>query len=245
MFPLPYSNPLNWALYSLLAAEGLMLFGGLACGKLNGQRSGRLPRSVRVALSLGLLLAASLNALAVVQLRVLDWYTGLVFLGMCAGFVGDLIMAEVIRLPDRLIGGMAAFAVGHVAYLSGFVVLVRQDRSPIRPALLVVMTALIVVAWYALVHSAHVRRSRDLGSLLYSLVIGWMVALALQLALHDPRHAMIALGAWLFMCSDLLLGNWVIRGHVWDGVNDWVWVTYVSGQFLIVFSIATAFRVGL
>jgi len=83
----------------------------------------------------------------------------------------------------------------------------------------------------------------NVGSLVYGLLIGAMSALAVALAVHDAHYFALATGALLFLVSDFVLGNWVIRGHAWKSVNDVIWVTYVSGQLLIVYSVAAALNV--
>ena len=82
----------------------------------------------------------------------------------------------------------------------------------------------------------------NLGSLAYGWLIGTVVALAIGVALQDSRFVPLALGTLLFLASDFVLGNWVIRGHAWRSVNDVIWMTYVSGQLLIVYSVAPVWR---
>ena len=64
--------------------------------------NGRLPRVIRMLLSLSLVAAALVIALN--PFRIDAIYTRWVFLGMTASFIGDLIMARLIPLPNRLIG---------------------------------------------------------------------------------------------------------------------------------------------
>ncbi len=51
MFPLPYKQPFNWILYVLFLLEIALLAGGLFLGRLNEQRTCRLPRPVCMLLS--------------------------------------------------------------------------------------------------------------------------------------------------------------------------------------------------
>lgn len=53
----------------------------------------------------------------------------------------------------------------------------------------------------------------------------------------------LALGAALFMVSDTILGNQLFRDNTWFMVSDVVWITYIFGQALIVFSSAIGLRV--
>ena len=243
MFPLPYRPPLNWILYAVLGLELALLAGGLIFGKLNEEQTGRLPRPLRILLSALLVLAALLGWRAGAQGTPLEWFAALVFLGMAAGFVGDLIMAELIPVPSRLIFGMIAFGIGHLFYVGAILDLMRKSpftdtRIPV--VMLIAVLGFCLWAWCTQVRNPGASKAINIGSLLYGLLFGVMAALAIALAMHDAHYTTLAAGALLFMASDLVLGNWVIRGHVWKSVNDLIWLTYATGQMLIVYSVAAA-----
>ena len=246
MFPLPYKPPLNWILYALFGLEIALLAGGLIFGKLNEEQTGRLPRPLRMLLSALLVVAAFLGWQAGARGTAVQTFAALIFLGMAAGFVGDLIMARLIPVPNRLICGMIAFGIGHLFYVAAFLQLARKSaftgiRMPI--VVLLAMVDFCCWAWYTWVRKPGGSKAINVGSLLYGLLFGVMAALAVALAMHDAHYITLAAGALLFMASDLILGNWVIRGHFWKSVNDVIWVTYVSGQLLIVYSVAAALNV--
>ena len=71
------------------------------------------------------------------------------------------------------------------------------------------------------------------------------IALAMAVAICDTHYVTLAAGALLFLTSDFMWGKWMIRGHVWKCVNDGIWATYVCGQLLIVYSVATALNATL
>nr|MBC7245374.1 lysoplasmalogenase [Chloroflexota bacterium] len=244
MFPLPYRYPFNWFLYALFALELALLAGGLFFGKLNKEETGRLPRPLRMLLSALLVLAAFLGWQVGARETPFQSYATLIFLGMVAGFVGDLIMAELIPVPNRLIFGMIEFGIGHLFYIAAFLNLGFHSRlihiSAYIIILLLAMLGFCLWAWYAYVRKPGGSKAINIGSLAYSLLIGLMVALAMILAIGNTRFVPLALGTWLFLSSDLILGNWVIRGHTWRSVNDVIWVAYVCGQLLIVYSVAAA-----
>lgn len=108
---------------------------------------------------------------------------------------------------------------------------------------LLVMWALAIAAWYALVRKPGGSDALNVASLGYSLLIATTVALTAHLAIQDRRFSALATGSLLFVVSDLVLGNWAIRGNAWRSVNDVVWATYVTGQLLIVYSVAPAIAV--
>jgi hypothetical protein len=159
--------------------------------------------------------------------------------------VGDLIMARLIPVPNRLIFGMVAFAVCHVFYIFAFAHLLPKSPpvgAGVTGIVLAAMLALGVWAWYSLVRNPSRSRAINTGSLLYGLLFGLSASLAILLAIADSHYMGLAAGTLLFMLSDLILGSWVIRGHVWRSVNDVIWLTYVIGQLLIVYSVAAAFN---
>jgi uncharacterized membrane protein YhhN len=243
MFPLPYEAPLDHLLYALFALEWALLGGGLLLGRLNSERTGRLPRPLRILLSALLVVAAFLQWRYGRGPGAVRLYGQLIFLGMTASFVGDLIMARLIPVPNRLIFGMAVFGIGHSFYVAAFAHLLRKS-APVRPAVAAIVSAAVLAvgigAWYGFVRNPDRGRAINIGSLFYGLLFGFASSLAILLALVNPHYVSLAAGSLLFMLSDVILGSWVIRGRAWTGVNDVVWVTYVSGQLLIVYSVAAA-----
>ncbi len=243
MFPLPYRPPFDRILYALFGLECALLVGGLVLGRLNTEQTGRLPRPLRMLLSALLVLAAFLGWRVGASGTTVETFALLIFLGMAAGFVGDLIMARLIAVPNRLIAGMASFGIGHLLYIAALLDLtVRAGLAELGvPAwVLAVMLALCSWAWYTKVRRPGGSKAINVGSLVYGLLIGTMTSLAIVLAVRDAHYVPLAAGALLFLTSDSVLGNWVVRGHVWKSVNDLVWATYVSGQLLIVYSVAAA-----
>ena len=109
----------SWLMTLLLIWAGL-LFGGFTFGTLNADESRRMPAWTRMASSLTLVVAGWSWWLFTSET---DFHrlALLVAIGMTFGFVGDLFMAELIPLGDRVLGGIGAFGLGHVAYVAGLV----------------------------------------------------------------------------------------------------------------------------
>jgi hypothetical protein len=243
MFPLPYSRELSTALYALAGLNLTLLVSGLALGKLSQDGTGRLPRPLRMTLSGILVLAALLGWLWGARGTPIVLYAAVIFFGMAAGFLGDLIMARLIPVPNRLVFGMIAFGVGHVLYSAAFLLIALQfglNRTHIH--LLILAPLLLFSLWVWLQHIRKPGGSRAInaGSLVYGVLIAIMTTLALALAAQNQHLFGLGLGAVLFLVSDLTLGNWQVRGHVWKSVNDVIWTAYVIGQLLIVHSVAAA-----
>ena len=241
MFPLPYRPPVSAVLYALFFLELALLGGGLAFGKLNPEGTGRLPRSLRMTLSAILVIAAFLGWQSGARGTPVQLYAALILLGMAGGHIGDLVLAELIPVPNRLIFGMIAFGVGHLFYIAAFLCLRLQFGFASTWSQLIIMAATLAFclwAWHSYVRKHGGSKILNGGSLVYGLLIGVMTALAIGLAVQWTRLISLAAGAVLFLASDFILGNWQIRGHQWKPVNDAIWTTYASGQLLIVYSVA-------
>jgi len=241
MFPLPYRPPLSAILYVLFFLELALLAGGLAFGKLNPEGTGHLPRPLRMSLTGTALVAAFLGWQSGARGTPVHLYAALILLGMAAGYLGDLILAELIRLPHKLILGMIAFGIGHLFYIAAFLCLRLQFGLPSTWSQLLILAVMLVFclwAWRTYVRKPGGSKIINIGSLVYALLIGVMTALAIGLAVQQPRLISLAAGAALFLASDFILGNWQVRGHVWKPVNDAIWATYSTGQLLIVYSVA-------
>jgi hypothetical protein len=246
MFPLPYAALFNVTLYVLFALDVALLLGGLLFAPVKEARHGALSRRVCLALSSIVFVAA-----------VLQWraaggasgYAGWILLGMALGLLGDLIMAELIPVPDRLIFGMLAFGAGHIVYILALTALILVPQlwghgpegfTAQQLIVWAIMLVLSVLLWHTLVRKPGGNRVQNIGALVYSLLMGTLNALAISLALQNAAFIPLALGAACFLASDLILGHWNIRGHAFYRVNDVIWVTYNLAQLLIVFHVAAA-----
>ncbi|HHS98578.1 MAG TPA: hypothetical protein ENK08_11935 [Chloroflexi bacterium] len=223
----------------LIAGTGVYLL-GLAFGSLNQDRTHRSPTWARMVHS------ATLVGAALVWWRGksvgtdLAGFATMVFWGMLFSFVGDLLMARVVPLPKYPIPGMAAFGVAHVLYILGYV---RAGTAlglgsglawgiGVGAGLL-----LAVVLWWVLIRAPDADPVLGYGALGYALLLGGMAGAAAALAVQQPRFAILAVGALLFLVSDAILGNRLFRHNDWFLVGDVVWVLYTAGQSLIVFTL--------
>lgn len=232
-------------LYTLLAVWAALLTLGFAFGKLDEERINRIPRLNKMLSSAILVACALIWWLAGASGTPLAAYAALLFFGMAFSFLGDVIMAELLPLPQHVLFGIGAFGVAHVLYISGYLrlggVLGLQDGRA-RTAGLAVFLVLAVVLWWALIRSPQTDAVLNYGSLAYALLLGAMAGLAVSLALQEPRFVLLALGAVLFLVSDVFLGHRLFQGGTFLLIGDLVWMTYIVGQLLIVFSTATGLR---
>jgi hypothetical protein len=203
--------------------------------------NGRLPRPVRMVLSASLVLAALLiwntsSAHAAV-------YSGWVLLGMSASFLGDLIMAKLIALPNRLIGGMIAFAGAHALYIAAYAETAGAAGATLpNPGLwcgLFVYGAATLAGWWFVIRNPQKTPLLNAGALVYGAWISVMASFALALATAlGGAWWLAALGGLAFVASDFLIGVTEIRGARIRNANDWIWLTYVGGQMGIIYAAA-------
>ncbi len=168
-------------------------------------------------------------------------YARFILLGMLASFIGDLVMAKVLPVPDRLIGGMLAFGCAHLLYIRGYAVTVHASGASMLNAGLTLGLLFYLLAtlgvWVRWIRNPQQPFAVNLGALVYGSWIGVMAACALGLAVGlGGAWWLTALGGLLFVVSDLLIGITDIGTVRIGRARDWVWLTYVSGQMGIVYA---------
>ncbi len=216
----------------LLALAALALLAGLAIGN-RGDTRNRIPLPLRMLSSLLVWLAALIwwrSAAPAMQRRAT-----LTAAGMGCGLLGDLIMARVIPLPEHVLFGMGAFGIGHGCYISATVEALRQrgalQKTPI--ALLVSWIA-GALGWLVMVRNPEQPAIVNYAALAYALALASMSGLGAALAAQDERYRSLALGGALFFLSDLILAGELFRDLHFPHIGDVIWLTYLSGQGLIV-----------
>lgn len=222
----------------LLLSWGAFLFGGLAFGKptIEDKIPRRMPLWTRMMASATLMTAAwfwfaitlgmQANSLAL-------WIAP----GMTACFIGDLFMARVFPVRQHILAGMTAFAIGHVCYISGFWQAGDApgmvDAASRWPALLVWLL-LGGAGWLVFIFPARKKNLLHYVALLYALLLAGTAGVAWSLALSDAVFLPGAIGAALFLLSDLVLGVQLFRHVRFRYMGDVVWLLYSPGQMLIV-----------
>lgn len=212
----------------------------LTIGFLRGDASDperRIPRPYRMSTSLILALLATYLWLGPLRATPLAAAAVWFALGMIFGFLGDLIMAHLIPTPNRLIFGILAFGVGHSAYIIGFIQTATAlglahpltERWP-----WLVYIAAAAVLWWLAVRSPAAPTALNTAALLYAGLIAVMAGAAAGLAVQDIRFLIPALGGILFLASDLIIGAHEFRHLRWPLIHDIIWITYITGQALIV-----------
>lgn len=246
MLVFPVEGVAAWLLYGLLALWAALLGLGLVLGKPDAARRNRLPRPLRLLLSTTLVLAAVVWWCAGTASTALGPYGLLIFLGMVFGLLGDLFMAGLlVARPKNVLFGILAFGVGHGLYIAGLLSagnVLGLDAAPIRLATLAVYWAVAVPLWIALVRNPAKGPVLGYGTLVYSLLLTAMGAVAMALAVQQPAFWPLAVGGLAFIASDLVLASELMRATFFPFIGDVIWVMYTVGQMLIVYSSSTALQ---
>jgi hypothetical protein len=228
---------LPWALLGL-AAIWLGAYGvGMALGKTTQNRWRRLARPAKLVMIGCTLGSAALWWIGVAMAspaasRYAPWIAG----GLVAGALGDLILADVLPFREPVIPGMVAFAAGHLFYLAA--ILSEGRFLPWQPLSFLILGGALLGAmllWRLLVYNPRESRPLNAGSLIYTMLLVGITALA-------NLSGLVSLGAGmiLFGVSDVLLSQSLIRHRGFPLIHDVVWILYSAGQMLIAFSIAEA-----
>lgn len=235
-------------LIALLALWAALLFGGFLFGRPHASSPRRMPTWARLGSSLTLVVAAwswvaftGAGAPRVVAL--------LMAIGMTLGCLGDVLLAEVAPLAQPLIAGMAAFGLGHVAYVAALII--AGDMGGLTAAgprwvALAVWLVIGVAGWYAVVMRGHPATLIQNAALPYTLLLASVTGLAWGLALQSGVFWAVAVGATLFLASDLILAAQTFHGLRFQMIGDLIWLTYGPGQMLIVYGMgATLLGIGV
>lgn len=237
MLNLPLSALETWLFLLLIVVWAGFLFGGFAFGKEQEESRHRIPRWARMASSFTLVLGAWLwyavsQGTQVVNLAV--WLA----IGMTLGFIGDLFMAELIPLKPHVLYGMAAFALGHIAYIYGMgrICYLHNILFP-NWSVMALWWLIAIIGWYFVVFRGAQYSILHYAALPYALLLASTAGAATTLALVDSSFILLAIGASLFLLSDLILAANLFNNLKFPLVGDVIWLTYGPGQMLIVFGL--------
>jgi uncharacterized membrane protein YhhN len=232
------------AFVALWLAWAVLLGVAMVLGNLAGGHAATAATAARMGSSL-VLVVTGWTAYALWRRSAVGRFALLIAIGMTLGAVGDFFNADLlsfIPLSDPVLGGIAAFGLGHIAYIAGSVNLGRRARLTDRRAMIgaVVAWQLIgAVGWYFVVMQGTEARGLVWPALPYSLLLAGTAGVTGGLEWQDRRLTWLALGAALFLVSDLILAFGLFRGGFAHQTES-VWLTYGPGQMLIVFSILSA-----
>lgn len=166
-------------------------------------------------------------------------YGYILLLGLTLGVVGDigLGLKRVFKKTAHIcfILGTIAFLLGHVAYISLFVMMAPVTLGD------VLMAAALALGFIVVGNKAHInyRYMRPIAYM-YMATIAFMVIKAislLPLCGMTTSNIMVALGAVLFVISDMILAFLYFGDKNQTYLKTINLITYYSGQLLIALSI--------
>jgi hypothetical protein len=165
---------------------------------------------------------------------------------MTLGFLGDLFMADLLPVSQPILAGIAAFGLGHMAYIPALVSFGNQHQlaapAP-RWGAWAVWLLIGLAGWFFIVRPSSQPAPLRWAALLYTLLLASAAGLATGLALQAPAFGLLALGTGLFLASDLILAGEIFQHWRFPLHGDIVWLTYGPGQMLIVQAVSSALTV--
>jgi hypothetical protein len=231
-------------LLGLLLMWATILFGGFLFGLPDEPGAQRMPLETRMLSSLTLVVAGWAWWWTSRNSDVRE-YAQLMATGMTLGFVGDLFMARLLPVPEPVLGGIAAFGLGHIAYIAAmrrFAGDHALDTDRSRWGAWATWLAIGGVGWYVVVFRGQDATALHWAALPYALLLASTAGIASGIALQAPVFTPLALGAALFLFSDLILAARLFNDLDFPMINDVVWLTYGPGQAMIVYSVGAARR---
>jgi hypothetical protein len=229
-------------LIGLLILWAALLFGGFLFGPAEASR--RMPTWTRMASS-AVLVVAAFSWYFFSRGTPAAGYALLIAVGMTFGFLGDLFLAGLLPGGRNVIGGIASFGLGHTFYIAALLRFAAASGLVAPGARWGALAAALLVGlvgWYLVVYRGATAGGGEPGvvhwiALPYALLLATTAGLAAGLALQDGRFAPLALGAALFLLSDLILAGDMFSGLSFPLIGDVIWLTYGPAQMLIVYSV--------
>lgn len=235
-------SPQRVWLIGLWIAWACLLFGGLSARGSQPGGSGRMSMPMRL-LSSALLVAAGWSWAWFSRGTGAAGYAKAIAAGMSLGFLGDLLMARVLPVREHVLAGMAAFGLGHVAYIAAGLRFGAAHGLDAAGPLLAAWAAWLLAGaagWYLVVARGEKRTALHWVALPYALLLASTAGVASGLALQAGAFWPFAAGAGLFLFSDLILAAGLFGRVRLPRYNDIIWLTYGPGQMAIVYSIGAA-----
>lgn len=231
-------------LLGLLILWAALLFGGFAFGATNAQENRRMPTWSRMASSLTLVIAGWSWYLFTRESQA-SLFSLLIAIGMTLGCLGDFVLAKLIPFPEPTLGGIAAFGLGHIAYISAILSFANRQHlnapGPLWGAW-IIWLLIGVVGWYLIVFRKRKPTALRIAALPYALLLASTAGFATGLALQFPAFILLAIGGGLFLLSDLILAAELFNNLKFPLIGDVVWLTYGPAQMLIVFAVNGALQ---
>lgn len=226
----------------LLASQVLLFLVGwqLALkGESYSHSNARLPLWCRMLLSISLIF----SAFWVWQTTAQEYsiYGLWVFLGMIMSFAGDLAMAGIMPINNRMIGGILFFSIAHGLYITAYMKTIISKiptAANINFYIIIIITLILTyLGWRFFINNHQKKKLINIAALFYALWISTMAASALYLALLLGKQWWITVfGALSFVLSDFIIGSTRIGKFSLRNPEIFIWLTYIAGQIGIIYA---------
>jgi hypothetical protein len=196
-------------------------------------------RSLPISLSMAISFSLAISA-AVVWFTAsssLKSYCMWILIGMLFSTLGDIIMAGLIKVPDRLIFGMLSFGITHVLYIAAFIGKIAQKGNGLYVIPFIAYIIILIILWSRYIYRSSAEIFLKIAVLIYGTIIAYMAASAFNLSIHwGGTWWLAAAGGLLFFLSDIIIALAEIgRVYIKDR-NLVIWITYILGQGCIIYS---------
>ena len=237
------ANPAQqfWLL-GLLILWALFLFGGFAFGTLNEERTRRMPAWTRIASSLTMVVAAWSWYVFTFGTAVSTLSLCLA-IGMTLGCLGDLFLAGALPLPQPVLGGIAAFGLGHIAYIIGLLSFGNQQHLDTPGPRWACQPSGCSSGWPCGISSSGAAASPPCCTAPRCPTRScWQARLASPPAwlCKRPPSSRLPLARRSSSAATCILAAQLFNHRHFPLIGDVIWLTYGPAQALIVYSVASA-----
>lgn len=169
----------------------------------------------------------------------------LIIAGLVMGLIGDIILDLKVMYPDQgnqfFVFGTCSFAIGHFFYFLSAVLYNSATIASHLPWNILASIGIAIVVTLAIMLSSK-KLGINFGKMIYicsfySLILVFMVAFTVSIAIYVPIYWIFAAGMIVFFLSDLVLSMQYFGGRtqkVWVYVNH---ILYYLAQVMLAFSI--------
>lgn len=156
----------------------------------------------------------------------------LILVGLVMGLIGDIILDLKIMYPEQsnqyFIVGTTSFAIGHFFYFLS-AVLYNSEVLPTHLLWNILASLGVAIILTLVVMLSSKKMGMNFGKMLYivifySLVLTFMVAFTVSIAIFNPIYWIFACGMILFLLSDLVLSMQYFGGK---DQKVWIWINHI------------------
>ena len=168
----------------------------------------------------------------------------LLFMAMAFCFLGDLILAKIIPVPESFLTGMAAFAIGQILYILLFRKVLKEAKQKTRDRIfyqsIVVLGLILLGVWGCLVIPADADLMLTIAILVYGGLLVTMASYAMQLLVLSKKYLLVGLGGVSFLISDMVIALTSVVGMEIPQKKHIIWFTYTFALMGMIYGFAWA-----